>query len=59
MSDHDPMWQATATVEQRVAAIDAAFEERGMTIGDAVGELSRSAEDQWVPQNGARVVARA
>ena len=59
MSDDDQVSQATASVEQRVAAIEAAFDERGMTAGDAVAELTRSAEEQWVPQNGARVVARA
>ena len=59
MSDDDQVSQAIASVEQRVAAIEAAFDERGMTAGDAVAELSRSAEEQWVPHNGARVVARA
>jgi nitrile hydratase len=32
---------------------------RGIKATEAVEELKRLAEEQWVPQNGARVVARA
>lgn len=51
--------QLTATVEQRVDAIQAAFEERGMKPGEFIEEFEHLAEEQWVPQNGARVVAKA
>ena len=48
-----------ATVAQRVAAIDAALAERGLAPADAVAELERLATEEWLPRNGARVVARA
>ena len=51
--------QTTASVEDRVAAIVAVFDERGMKPGDFVEEFKHIAEEQWVPQNGARVVAKA
>jgi len=59
MPDRSHAHQATASVEQRVAAIEAAFEDRGMNPGASVKEIERLAEEQWVPENGARVVAKA
>jgi nitrile hydratase len=59
MSDHNPVIQRTASVEQRVDAVQAALDERGLKATEAVEELKQLAEEQWVPQNGARVVARA
>jgi nitrile hydratase len=59
MPDHDSVIQRTAPLEQRVDAIQAALDERGMKATEAVLELAHLAEDGWVPQNGARVVARA
>ena len=51
--------QRTAPVEERVDAIQAAFEARGMKVADAIEELGHLAQEQWIPQNGARVVAKA
>jgi nitrile hydratase len=59
MPDHSNIQQSTASVEQRVDAIQAAFEERGMKAGDAIKAFKHTAEEEWVPQNGARVVAKA
>ena len=59
MSHHDPASSTVASVAQRVAAIEAAFDERGFTAGNVVADLEHAALDQWVPMNGARVVARA
>jgi len=59
MSTPDHVIQRTASVEQRVDAIQAALDERGMKATEAVEELQHLAEEQWIPQNGARVVARA
>ena len=59
MSDPDPVIQRTATVERRADAIQAAFDERGLNATEAVAELQHLAEEQWVPQNGARVIAKA
>jgi nitrile hydratase len=59
MPDHGDIRQHTATVEQRVDAIQAAFEERGMKPAEFIDEFVHTAEERWIPENGARVVARA
>ena len=59
MPDHDRVVHATASMEQRVDAIQAALDERGMKATEAIDELSHLAQEAWVPQNGARVVAKA
>jgi nitrile hydratase len=59
MPDQNPVIQRTAPVERRVDAIQQALDERGMKATEAVDELKKLAEEEWVPQNGARVVARA
>jgi nitrile hydratase len=59
MINHDRAIQQTASVEQRVDAVQAALDERGMKATHAIEELSRLAEEQWLPQCGARVVAKA
>jgi nitrile hydratase len=59
MSDHKTVIQRTAAVEHRVDAIQAVLDERGMKATEAVEELKHLAQEQWIPQNGARVVARA
>jgi len=51
--------RTAAPVEQRVAAIEAALSDRGMTANHVVAELEHLAQEEWLPQNGARVVARA
>jgi nitrile hydratase len=50
---------AVAAVERRVDALQAALDARGLKASEAVEELGHLAQEQWVPQNGARVVARA
>ena len=50
---------ATASIERRVAAVEAALHERGMKPGEFIDEFEHLAEEQWVPRNGARVVAKA
>ena len=59
MSATDRVVHATASMEQRVDAIQAALDERGMKATEAVAELSHLAQDVWSPKNGARVVAKA
>jgi nitrile hydratase len=58
MPDQDSVIQRTASVEQRVDAIAAVLEERGIKPTQAVEELRHLAEEEWA-KNGARVVARA
>jgi nitrile hydratase len=55
----DRVIQKTAPIEARVDAIEAALEARGMDASAAVEELAHKAQEEWVPRNGARVVARA
>ena len=59
MPDHGNIQHGTASVEQRVDAIQAAFEERGMKPAEFIDEFVHTAEEKWIPENGARVVAKA
>jgi len=59
MPDTNRAVQRTASVEARVDAIQAALDERGLKASEAVEELGHLAEEKWIPENGARVVARA
>ena len=51
--------EPTASPEQRAFAIQAALDARGMQASEAVDALSHLAQEEWIPQNGARVVAKA
>jgi nitrile hydratase len=59
MTHHGSPQRAPAPVEQRVAAIEAALDERGMTANNVVADLEHLAQEEWLPRNGARVVAKA
>ena len=59
MSDQSRVPSATAPIERRVAAVEAALHERGMNPSEFIDEFEHLAEEQWVPRNGARVVAKA
>ena len=59
MSDHSQLRRATASVEQRVDAVQAVLEERGLKAGEFIEQANHLVEEQWVPRNGARVVAKA
>src|SRR3982751_5015817 len=59
MPGDDRVVVRTASVEERVDAIQAALEARGLKAAEAVEELGHKALEEWVPRNGARVVARA
>jgi nitrile hydratase len=59
MPDQTHIQHTVASVERRVDAIQDAFEERGLKAGAFVEEFKHLAEEQWVPENGARVVAKA
>ncbi|MBL8378499.1 MAG: nitrile hydratase subunit alpha [Burkholderiales bacterium] len=47
-----------APVEKRVAAIEAALGERGFAAAE-VADLAHKATEEWLPRNGARVIAHA
>jgi len=55
----DRVVQRTASVAERVDAIEAALEARGLEAAAAIEELGHKATEEWVPRNGARVVAKA
>ena len=59
MPDSSNIKQNTASVEQRVDAIEAIFEVRGMKPGEFIEDFKHTVEEKWVPENGARVVAKA
>jgi nitrile hydratase len=50
---------AVASVQQRTDAIQAAFEARGLKAAEFIEEAGRAVEEKWIPENGARVVAKA
>jgi nitrile hydratase len=51
--------QAIASVPQRAAAIEAALQARGLVKAVDVDERVHQADELWLPQRGARVVAKA
>lgn len=55
MSEQRPV----APPDRRVAALESAFEARGLDAKAFVDKQVRVSEEDWVPQNGARVVAKA
>ena len=59
MAHVDSAVRLIASVEQRVDAIQAALDARGFEASQAVDELGHLAQEEWLPRNGARVVAKA
>ena len=59
MAIQDPVHPSSASIEQRVGAIEAVFREQGMKPGEFIEEFEHLAQERWVPMNGARVVAKA
>jgi nitrile hydratase subunit alpha len=59
MADRNDTHPNIATVERRVDAIQAAFDERGYKPAEVIEQFAHLTEETWIPQNGARVVAKA
>jgi nitrile hydratase len=59
MNDQDRVVFRTAPVEDRVNAIQTALDAKGLKASEAIEELGHKAQEEWVPRNGARIVARA
>ena len=59
MPGQDRVLIRTATVEERVDAIQAALDAKGMHATEGVEDLAHKAQEEWLPRNGARMVARA
>ncbi len=50
---------ATATPEQRADAVQAIMRNKGMQPDEFIEQANHLIEERWIPDNGARVVARA
>lgn len=59
MAPTDVAVRQTNALEQRVDAIQGALDARGFEASQAVDELGHLATEEWLPKNGARVVAKA
>jgi nitrile hydratase len=59
MPDHGHIQQNTASVEQRVDAIEAVMNDRGMQPEAFIDQFKHTVEEDWIPENGAKVVAKA
>jgi nitrile hydratase subunit alpha len=57
MSEPSPI--ATASTEQRVDAIQAVLHQHGLQPAAFIEQAKHLIEEQWLPHNGARVVAKA
>ncbi len=59
MSAESHETSAVAPLEQRVEALEAVLQARGLKAREFAEEFRHVAEEKWIPENGARVVARA
>jgi nitrile hydratase len=59
MADTHHEHKTPAAVEKRAAALEAALDAQGMKPAAHIDDFARTVEQEWVPQNGARVVAKA
>jgi nitrile hydratase len=57
--DRDTDSQAAASVERRLDAIQTALEAHGLDAGQGAADLARKSVEDWIPRNGARLVAKA
>jgi len=48
-----------ASIESRVLAVEHILERTGIAVKEEVAHLTQLAQDQWIPENGARLVARS
>jgi len=59
MNETGPVAPSLAPVERRAAAIEAALEAHGWKAAEHVAVATRRADQEWVPANGAKLVAKA
>ena len=59
MPDQTQTRPPTSSAQQRTDAIEAAFEVRGLKAAEFIAEAEHLTEEKWIPENGARVVAKA
>lgn len=51
--------QPLASIARRMAALEGILVEGGIADADAIAELEHKAQEEWIPHNGARLVAKA
>jgi nitrile hydratase len=59
MSNPGQQQRAVASIEERVDAIESVLADHGFAPHEFVIQATRLAEERWVPENGARIVAKA
>ena len=59
MPDPSPDRPALAPIERRLDAVQSLMRDRGLEPDAFIVEANHKIEERWVPENGARVVARA
>ena len=59
MADREGAHPNIASVERRVDAIQAALDAGGFKPGEFIDQFEHVTEETWIPDNGARVVAKA
>jgi nitrile hydratase len=59
MSETGRLQRSLAPIERRVDAVESVLADRGLEPAAFVVEATRIAEERWVPENGARIVAKA
>jgi nitrile hydratase subunit alpha len=56
---HTTQMKMEASPVQRIDAVQAVLEERGLQPAEFIEQANHLIEEQWIPHNGARVVAKA
>ena len=59
MTDRPAFQKGTAPIETRVAVVEKVLEKHGIANDAAILAFNEHAAEEWIPQNGARVVAKA
>jgi len=59
VSTESPTGERIASVENRLAAIESVLEDHAMHPAAFVDTFNQWATEEWLPENGARVVAKA
>ncbi|MBM3378351.1 MAG: nitrile hydratase subunit alpha [Betaproteobacteria bacterium] len=55
----NPATVPAASIESRVSAVEHILERAGVAVKEEVAQLTQLAQEQWIAQNGARLVARS
>ena len=59
MSQPSQQQRAVASIDERIDAVESVLADRGLGPAEFVVEATRTADERWVPENGARIVAKA